>query len=198
MDYSILAAELQLSQYAGMSDAEIVAALNDPGPSTRQRVSIERLQATAMEISVYVALRTAIATPTTPPQVLALCQSALDLVNARFYDIDLDNPAAQSMFGTLQQAGIINAQQAAAIDVLATVPGTSRAQALGLGSVDEQDIGAAREWQAQQDAERERAAAYAVLRQRLVTGQSAAFGWLQSQYDSGVAAPEWSDVLARM
>ena len=103
MDYSILAAELQQSQYVGMSDAEIVAALNDPGASTRQRVTIERLQATAMEVSVYVALRTAIATSTTPPALLALCQSALDLVNARFADIDLDNPSAQSMFAALRQ-----------------------------------------------------------------------------------------------
>lgn len=187
MNYAVLAAELQQPQYVGMSDAEIVALLNDPGPSTRQRVSIERLQATAMEISVYVALRTAIATPTTPPQVLAICQSALDLVNARFSDIDLDNPAAQNMFGALRQAGVINAQQAAAIDALATVAGVSRANALGLVAVTEEDVAAARNWHE-----------YDGLEQRLTAGSAIALGWLRQQRDAGAAVPEWSVVLERM
>ena len=187
MDYSILAAELQQSQYVGMSDAEIVAALNDPGASTRQRVTIERLQATAMEVSVYVALRTAIATSTTPPALLALCQSALDLVNARFADIDLDNPSAQSMFAALRQYGIINPTQAAAIDALATVPGVSRANALGLDAVTEDDVAAARNWYE-----------YDGLEQRLTAGSAIALGWLRQQRDAGEVAPEWATVLERM
>jgi hypothetical protein len=180
MNYQSLWNEINSPTYAGMTDAEITAALNAE-TVTRQRVTIERLQATAMEVSVYVSLRTAIATPTTPPQVLALCQSALDLVNARFNDIDLDNPAAQSMFGALRQANIINAQQAAAIDALANVSVPSRATVLGLGVVSETDIATARTWM-EIDA----------LRQRLANGYNAAVATL----DTAVSAPEWSDLIA--
>ena len=40
MDYTILAAELQQPQYAGMTDTEIAAALNAPGVSTRRAVPL--------------------------------------------------------------------------------------------------------------------------------------------------------------
>lgn len=179
MNYQLLWNEINQTAYAGMTDAEIATALNATS-TTRQRVTIERLQATAMEVSVYVTLRTAIATPTTPPQVLALCQSVLDLVNARFDDIDLDNPAAQSMFGALRQAGIINQQQAAAIDALANVVVPGRASVLGLGTVAEADIAIARTWM-EIDA----------LRTRLATGYNAAVAVL----DAATSVPAWSDLI---
>lgn len=144
MDYSILAAELEQPQYAQLSDQQAADLLNGVTIPTRQRVTIERLQATAMEQSVYMALRTAIATPTTPPNVVALCQTVLDLVEARFADIDLDNPRSQMMFGALQQAGIMSAEQAAAIDALADGL-TSRAAQLGLETVGDGHVRSARE-----------------------------------------------------
>ena len=104
MNYSTLADEISLPQYAGMTDTEIAAALNAPGVSTRRRVPISELQARAMEVSVYVALRTAVADPAVPGQLRAVCQTVLDLANARFADVDLDNPASVQMFGALQQA----------------------------------------------------------------------------------------------
>lgn len=198
MNYVILATELQQPQYAGMSDAEIVAALNAVSPSSRQRVTIERLQATAMQVSVYMSLRTAIASPGTPPALLALCQSALDLVNARFSDIDLDDPTAHNMFLALQQYGVMSPAQAAAIDALATVPGTSRAHDIGVGDVTEADIAAAREWLAAQEAKQAQIAAFTALRERLVNGYHSALTWIQMQYDAGQLAPTWDDVLARM
>ena len=137
-----------------------------------------------MQVSVYVSLRTAIATPGTPPALLALCQSALDLVNARFVDIDLDDPTAHSMFGALQQYGIMTPVQAAAIDALATVPGVSRAAVLGLDAVTEEDVAAARNWHE-----------YDGLEQRLTAGSAIALGWLRQQRDAGAAVPEWSVVL---
>ena len=187
MDYTILAAELQQPQYAGMTDSEIAAALNTPSASTRRQVPIAELQARAMEVSVYVALRTAVADAATPAQLRAVCQTVLDLANAKFDTVDLDNASAVSMFGALQQAGIITPQQAAAIDALATVPGVTRAAVLGLGAVSEADVAASRNWHA-----------YDALTARVQAGAALALGWLYQQRDAGAAAPEWATVLERM
>lgn len=187
MNYSTLATEISLPQYAGMTDAEIAAALNAPGVPARRRVPISELQARAMEVSVYVALRTAVSDPSVPAQLRAVCQTVLDLANARFADVDLDNPASVQMFGTLQQAGIITPDQAAAIDALATVPGVSRSAALGLGDVSEEDVARAREW-----------GEYDALIQRVQAGSAIAIGWLYQQQVAGAAVPEWSAVLERM
>lgn len=198
MDYSILATELQQPRYAGMTDEEIVTALNALSEPTRQRVPIADLQARAMETGIYTALRLVVGNAQAPAELRAVAQTMLDLANARFQDVDLDNPASQQMFGALQAAGVITQQQAAAIDALATVPGRSRAQELGLGVVDEADVVAARDWQAAQEAEAARLAAFAMLRERLVTGYGTALAWLQGQQGSGQPTPEWDDVLARM
>lgn len=184
MNYSTLADEISLPQYAGMTDAEIAAALNAPGVSTRRRVPISELQARAMEVSVYVALRTAVADPAVPGQLRAVCQTVLDLANARFADVDLDNPASVQMFGTLQQAGIITPDQAAAIDALATVPGVSRATALGLGAVTVDNLALAR-----------RLPVIDALRVRLASGYNAAVSLLDAAQDGG-DVPLWADLVA--
>lgn len=198
MDYTILAAELQQPQYAGMTDSEIAAALNTPSASTRRRVPIAELQARAMESGVYTALRVVVGNADAPAELRAVAQTVLDLANARFADVDMDNASALQMFGALQQAGVITAQQAAMIDALATVPGVSRAVALGVGVVAEADIQAARDWLAAQEAESARLAAFATLRERLVNGYHGGLAWLQGQQDSGNAAPEWAQVVERM
>lgn len=198
MDYAPLAAELQQPQYSGMTDAEIAAALNAPGAAPRRRVPIAELQARAMESGVYTALRVVVGNAQAPAELRAVAQTVLDLANARFADVDMDNASAVQMFGALQAAGVITAQQAAQIYALATVPGVSRVMMLGLGAVAEADIEAARDWQAAQDAEATRLAEYAALRERLVVGYGGALAWLQGQQDSGQPAPEWQDVLTRM
>lgn len=190
MNYHILAGELQQPQYAEMDDAAAAAALNAV-VERRQRVAISALQARAMETGIYVALRVAVQNPQAPPQLQAVCQTVLDLANASFADVDLDNPASVQMFGALQAAEVITAQQAAAIDALANVTQPSRAAALGLGAVTAEDVGAAR-------AEVLRDAAFAQLRERLVTGYVAALAWLQQQQAAGADAPAWDDVLARL
>lgn len=142
MDYQTLANEIALPTYAGMSDAEIMDALNALTAPTRRRVPIADLQARAMETGVYTALRVVVGNVQAPAELRAVAQTVLDLANARFADVDMDNASAVQMFGVLQQAGVITVQQARAIDALATVPGVSRAAALGLGVVAEADIGA--------------------------------------------------------
>lgn len=186
MDYNILADEITTDPtgagYAAMTDAEIVASLSAATIRVRQRVPVERLQAVAMETGVYAALRTAVATPETPPQLVALCQTVLDLANARFTDVDMDNPAAIQMFGALRAYGVISLQQAAAIDALATARTISRAEQIGLGvSVSVEDIERSRTWPQIE-----------ALRARLANGYNSAVTAL----DAAQTVPEWSDLIA--
>ena len=195
MNYSSLADEISLPQYSGMSDGEIVAALNTPGASTRRRVPIAELQTRAMESGVYTALRVVVGNEQAPAELRAVAQTVLDLANARFADVDMDNASAVQMFGALQQAGVITAQQAAMIDALATVPGVSRAVALGLGVVAEADIQAARDWLAAQEAESARRAAYDRIQERLINSPRSALARLQIMRYDGTFAPAWAEVL---
>lgn len=186
MNYSILAIELETDPtrvgYAGMSDSEIAVSLSAATIRVRQRVPIERLQAVTMETGVYAALRTAVATPETPPQLVALCQTVLDLANARFTDVDMDNPAAIEMFGALQQYRIITLEQAAAIDALATARAISRAEQIGLGAV-----------VTVEDIERSRIVPQIdALRERLRQGYNLAVATL----DAAQTVPEWSEIVA--
>lgn len=186
MDYVILASEIESDptavSYAAMSDAEIATSLSAAAIRVRQRVPIERLQATAMETGVYSALKMAIKMPETPPQLGVLCETALDLVSARFPDIDLDNPAAAQMFAALRQYGVITPEQAAAIDALATARTISRAEQIGLGAaVSIEDI------------ERSRIVpALDTMRERLRQGYNAAVTAL----DAAQTVPEWRDLIA--
>lgn len=184
MDYPTLAVELQHAQYAGMTDAEVVAALNALPAPTRRRVPLGELQARAMEAGIYTALRVVVGNAAAPAELRAVAQTVLDLANARFDDVDLDNLASRQMFGALQQAGVITAQQAEIIYALATVQGFSRAVELGLGVVVEADIQAARDWLAYDD-----------LVRRLQAGAAIAAGWLYQQRNAGATVPEWATVL---
>ena len=195
MDYNTLSNEINQPQYAGMSDAEIAAALNAPGASTRRRVPIADLQVRAMETGVYTALRVVVGNAQAPAELRAMAQTVLDLANARFADIDLDNSASRLMFGALQAAGVLTQVQAAEIDALAVVPGRSRAQEIGLGVVIEADVAAARDWQAAQEAEATRHAQYDGLRERLINGPRAAMSRLQVMQYDGTPAPAWAEVL---
>ncbi len=196
MNYSTLAAEISLPQYAGMTDTEIAAALNAPGVSTRQRVPIAELQARAMESGVYTALRVVVGNAQAPAELRAVAQTVLDLANARFADVDMDNASAVQMFGALVQAGVLTQQQAAQIDGLATVPGRSRAQELGLPAVTVEDVEAARDWLAAQEAEAARLAAYDVIQERLINGPHGALARLRVMRHDGTPAPEWDEVLS--
>ena len=196
MDYQTLANEIALPTYAGMSDDEIVDALNAVSASTRRRVPIADLQERAMETGVYTALRVVVGNAQAPAELRAMAQTVLDLSNARFADVDLDNASARQMFGALQAAGVISQQQAAEIDVLATVPGRSRAQEIGLGTVTVEDILDARNWLAAHEAEATRQAAYDVIQERLINSPRSALARLQMMRQDGTPAPEWNEVLS--
>lgn len=190
MDYATLIAELQQPQYADMTDAEAAEALNAPSQPTRREVPARELIATAVLNGAYAAIDAGAESDN--PQVRGLCRSVLVLLALPDQDVDLDDPRVIQMFGALQQAGIITPEQAAAIDALATTPGRSRAQEIGVGVVTEADVVAARAWWAEQQAEQERWQAYALLRERLNTGYGAALARLM-QMEAEQSAPPTAD-----
>lgn len=195
MDYQLLFNEVSQPQYSGMTDAEIAATLNAQTP-VRRHVPARDLIATAVLNGVYAAIDAG--SDSENAQMRGLCRSVLAILHLSDQTVNLDDPRVAQMFGALRQYGVITAQQAAQIDALANAVQPSRAEALGLGIVTEDNVAAARGWQAAQEAEQARLAAYRQLRHRLTNGQMAAFAWLQTQQDSGADAPDWPAVLARL
>jgi len=204
MNYSALMAEISQSQYSGMTDADIAAALMAPTASTYRPVPIVDLSATAYATGLVVRLHQAIRSTETPAELAAVSAALLGMLNAPFTTVDLlseggtPDAAATIMLDALENAGMLSGPERATIEALAVVPGLSRSQILGLGSVTADDIAAARVWQADQDAEIARLAVYGAHRTRLHDGYLSALGWLQVRLDGGYSAPEWADVLARL
>ena len=196
MNYSTLADEISLPQYAGMTDTEIAAALNAPGVSTRRAVSLSALLAAAALNGSYAAVKAAAESEAAPAQVRGVCASVLVLLSGVFQEINLDDARVQASLGTLAQAGVLTAAQMAEIDGLADVPGRSRAQELGLGTVTVEDILAARDWLAAQAAEAARLAAYDAIQERLINGPHGALARLRVMRHDGTPAPEWDEVLS--
>lgn len=180
MDYTILAAELELPAYAGLTDQQAADALNTQNFAIRQRVLIADLQAEALRNGAYIAIDTAATATDTPAQLRAVCRAVLALVNARFESINLDDPSAQQMFGVLVQAGVLSPQQAAEIDILATVMVISRAQQLGIGTVTVADVEHSRIYP-QMEALRVRAAN--------------AYNLVVAALDAATSVPEWTDLV---
>ena len=195
MTQEILAAELQQPQYTGMSDAEIVDALNAVSASTRRAVPLAALLATAALNGSYAAVKAAAENEAAPAAVRGVCASVLVLMSGVFTEINLDDPRVQASLGALAQAGVLSAAQMAEIDALADVPGRSRAQEIGLGTVTVEDILDARDWLAAQEAEATRQAAYARLRERLINSPRSALARLQMMQYDGTPAPAWAEVL---
>lgn len=193
---TILANEIQQPAYAGMSDAEIAAALNAVSATTRRAVSLSALLETAALNGSYAAVKAAAESKAAPAQVRGVCASVLVLLSGVFQEVDLDDARVHASVGTLAQAGVLTAAQMGEIDALADVPGTARWQTLGLAAaVTVEDVQAAWDWIAAQEAEATRRAAYDLLRERLINGPRAVLSRLQVMQYDGTPAPNWDEVL---
>ncbi|MBK9003479.1 MAG: hypothetical protein IPM41_06340 [Sphingomonadales bacterium] len=196
MDYQTLANEIALPAYAGMSDGEIVDALNAVSAATRRAVPLAALLATAALNGSYAAVKAAAESEAAPAQVRGVCASVLVLLSGVFQEVDLDDARVHASLGTLAQAGVLTAAQMGEIDALADVPGTARWQTLGLAAaVTVEDVQAAWDWIAAQEAEATRRAAYDLLRERLINGPRAVLSSLQVMQYDGTPAPNWDEVL---
>ena len=193
---TILATEIQQPAYAGMSNDEIVDALNAVSASTRRAVPLSALLATAALNGSYAAVKAAAESEAAPAQVRGVCASVLVLLSGVFQEVDLDDARVHACLGTLAQAGVLTAAQMGEIDALADVPGTARWQTLGLAAaVTVEDVQAAWDWIAAQEAEATRRAAYDLLRERLINGPRAVLSSLQVMQYDGTPAPNWDEVL---
>lgn len=192
---TILATEIQQPQYSGMSDGEIMAALNAVSASTRRAVPLAALLATAALNGSYAAVKAAAESEAAPAQVRGVCASVLVLLSGVFQEVNLDDPRVQTNWGALTQAGVLTQVQASEIDALADVPGRSRAQEIGLGTVTVEDILDARDWLAAQEAEATRRAAYDRIQERLINSPRSALARLQIMRHDGTPAPNWAEVL---
>ncbi|MCG3146099.1 MAG: hypothetical protein HONDAALG_03952 [Gammaproteobacteria bacterium] len=190
-----LATEIQQPAYAGMSDGEIAAALNAVSASTRRAVPLAALLATAALNGSYAAVKAAAESEAAPAQVRGVCASVLVLLSGVFQEVNLDDPRVQTNWGALTQAGVLTQVQASEIDALADVPGRSRAQEIGLGTVTVEDILDARDWLAAQEAEATRRAAYDRIQERLINSPRSALARLQIMRHDGTPAPNWAEVL---
>ena len=192
---TILATEIQQPQYSGMSDGEIVDALNAVSASTRRAVPLAALLATAALNGAYAAVKVTAESEAAPAQVRGVCASVLVLLSGVFQEVNLDDPRVQTNWGALTQAGVLTQVQASEIDALADVPGRSRAQEIGLGTVTVEDILDARDWLAAQEAEATRRAAYDRIQERLINSPRSALARLQIMRHDGTPAPNWAEVL---
>lgn len=197
MDYQTLANEIALPTYAGMSDAGIMDALNTPGASTRRAVPLAALLATAALNGSYAAVKAAAENEAAPAAVRGVCASVLVLMSGVFQEINLDDARVHASLGALAQAGVLTAAQMGEIDALADVPGTARWQTLGLAAaVTVEDVQAAWDWIAAQEAEATRRAAYDAIQERLINGPHGALARLRVMRHDGTPAPEWNEVLS--
>lgn len=192
---TILATEIQQPQYSGMSDDEIMAALNEVGAVTRRAVPLASLLAATALNGAYAAVKVTAESEAAPAQVRGVCASVLVLMSGVFQKINLDDPRVQASLGALAQSGVLTQAQMAEIDALADVPGRSRAQELGLEPVTEQDLQDARAWLAAQEAEAARQAAYDAIQERLINGPHGVLARLQVMRHDGTPAPNWDEVL---
>ena len=196
MTQEILAAELQQPAYAGMSDGEIAAALNAVSASTRRAVPLAALLATAALNGSYAAVKAAAESEAAPAQVRGVCASVLVLLSGVFQKVNLDDPRVQTNWGALTQAGVLTQAQMAEIDALADVPGTARWQTLGLAAaVTVEDVQAAWDWIAAQEAEATRSNQYDRIQERLINSPRSALARLQIMRYDGTPAPAWAEVL---
>lgn len=166
-----------------MTDTEIAVSLSSVEIRVRQPVVVAVLVNLARELQITLALRTVSLDNTKPVALRAVCQEILSLMDGDLAaTIDLDNPTAIAMFMTLLQYGIMNAEQSAAVDALATARIISRAEQIGLGTI-----------VSVEDIERCRIVPQLeALRIRLAKGYNDAVTTL----DATQAVPEWTNLIA--
>ena len=179
---------LSHSETMTMTDAQIAEAINALGPLLRAPAKIADLQAAAYTSDAMVAINLAADNPDTPAQLRAACRAVLGLFGAKFETINLDSPATQTMLAIFSKAGVLTAEQVAALQAAGDVQEPSFAQRHGLGTVNAEQVAEARKRIDAQAAETARLEAWRNLRLDLLA-------WLQAQQESGSAAPSLAQMI---
>lgn len=154
MDYAALKAEIALSKYGGMTDAQIAVALAADTITIMQDVPISAVGGYMLARGITAAADAwATAHPDDTTGVLSAVRSLLGLLaSPHLTTVEMSNPtiaaAVEQMLGGMVAAGIMTSTQQAEILALASTS-TTRAAQLGLDA-DQHDgaseIAAARLW----------------------------------------------------
>lgn len=154
MDYAALRAEIALSKYGGMTDAQIATAVTAETVTTAQDVAISAVGGYMLARGIIAkADAWAAANPADTSGVLVAIRSLEGLMaSPHLTVVEMSNPdiaaAVQQMIGGMAAAGIMTSAQQTEILAMAQI-NTTRAAQLGLDTDIhdiEQEIAAARIW----------------------------------------------------
>lgn len=142
MDYRALLMEIETGPLAaecvGKTDAEIAAILNDPRFTRRVMVPIADIQAYIYtQGSIWWDVQMAAADTLHPGYQAA--RAVVDLMGARFQNLDFTLLRVQEVLTGLELAGLLTAAQRADIEAMSYVS-VSRGEIVGLGTVLPDDI----------------------------------------------------------
>jgi hypothetical protein len=138
MDYLKLKIEISSAEYAGKSDDQVAAILNDP-----------RLQAVR---SRFITARSMLAELPSAAVILDKLEAAAAIISAVKWamvylkgdtGIDVGHPGTIAQLDALAAAGVLSSDEAAAVKNMALQP-ASPAELLGLGTVSYNDVNIAR------------------------------------------------------
>lgn len=120
--------------YAGMDDAQRLAALHAENQPVRQLVPLWQIKKRLIETGAWLELQKAAVDHQSEQVKAAASLTLLYVDDARFENLDLDLASTQQLLGALVQAMIVTTDMSAEIDAMANAT-TSRAAILGLQSV---------------------------------------------------------------
>jgi hypothetical protein len=117
----LLAAEIATPSYAGMSDAEVISAVNAKRETVRRLVPTWEIRRAAIEGGYWPAIVLAAADASSPlRQGLAISVLAwTDDQSGTIQTVDMDRPATQQMLAGLVAEGLISQSQSDALSELA-------------------------------------------------------------------------------
>lgn len=183
MNYQILYTELR--RMTG-SDAEIAAALNLE-TVIKKLAKTDDIIAVSFDIGLYPKLVAIGLDDQHPIELRAMARSLIDLNLGTIPEIDPFGSASVAMLDGLQAANLITQDQRGQFEALGIASKTSRASQLGLGTVTEADIQAAREWAESQQDRDEKAG-------RLSSFYNGAL-WA---INNDVPVPTWDEIVSRL
>ncbi len=138
MNYDVLKKEVALPQYAGKSDDEVAAMLNTPQfPAIKSRFINAR--SVLSEISDSAAILDKLEVAATEISAVKWAMMFLQQDDG----INIGDPATQAQLDELAEGGILTEDEATALKNMA-LQNISRAEQLGLGSVNYNDVNSIR------------------------------------------------------
>lgn len=181
MNYQTLYTEL--SRHTG-SDGGIAAALNLE-TVVKKLAKTDDIIALAYNIGLYPQLVAIGLNDQYPIELRAMAKSLIDLNLGTIPEIDPFAPASVAMLDGLQAANLITQDQRGQFEALGIASKTSRASQLGLGTVTEADIQAARAWaEAQQQ------------REAMLARLDSAYNQTRWMVANDAPLPEWAAIVA--